>query len=48
MKRYYVEYKQGYEGENEVTSYLYVMAYNQQQIRDMFVEYELVTIDITE
>ena len=46
MQRYFVEYKQGYE--NEITSYLYVMAYSVQQIRDMFVEYELVALDITE
>ena len=47
MKRFYVEYKRC-GGENEVTSYLYVMAYNQEQIKDMFAEYELVAIDITE
>ena len=46
MKRYYVEFKDT--TQTNGTAYLYVKAYNEEQIRDMFDEYDIVAIDITE
>ena len=46
MKRYYVEWK--CEGSETFTTYMYVKAYSTKQIRDMFNEYDIVAIDITE
>lgn len=43
--RYYVEFtREGIAG----TDFLYIMAYSQQQIKDMFAEYNLVAIDQTD
>ena len=44
--RYYVEFAQG-QG-LPVGHYLYVYAYSEQQVRDMFDNYELVAIDQTD
>tara|TARA_Y100000356_G_C10996848_1_gene151268 strand:- start:50 stop:175 length:126 start_codon:yes stop_codon:yes gene_type:complete len=41
MKRYFVEFK-------ELTMGLYVMAYSEQHVRDIFKGYELTTIDQTD
>ena len=41
MKRYFVEFK-------ELSMGLYVMAYSEQHVRDMFPEYGLITIDQTD
>jgi hypothetical protein len=46
MKRYYVEWVCNVN--QNTTKFAYVKAYNQEQIKDMFDEYELVVIDITE
>ena len=46
MNRYYVEFKDT--TQTNGTAYLYVKAYNEKQIRDMFDEYDIVAIDITE
>tara|TARA_R100000654_G_scaffold7157_1_gene17887 strand:+ start:199 stop:339 length:141 start_codon:yes stop_codon:yes gene_type:complete len=46
MKRYYVEFKDT--TQTNGTAYVYVKAYNEEQIRDMFDEYDIVAIDITE
>tara|TARA_A100000171_G_C2060570_1_gene109746 strand:+ start:279 stop:419 length:141 start_codon:yes stop_codon:yes gene_type:complete len=46
MKRYYVEWICNVN--QDTTKFVYVKAYNQEQIKDMFDEYELVAIDITE
>ena len=46
MSRYYVEFKDP--KQTNGTAYLYVMAYSDEQIRDMFDEYDIVAIDITE
>ena len=52
MKRYYVEFKvdSWYKDTTQTnrTTYVYVKAYNEEQIRDMFDEYDIVAIDITE
>jgi len=42
MYRYYVEF-----GVEEV-KYLYVMAYSVQHVKDMFPDYNLITIDKTD
>ncbi len=44
MYRYYVEF----ESSVSFGGYLYVMAYSEQHIRDMFVEYNLVAVDQTD
>jgi hypothetical protein len=46
MSRYYVEFKDT--TQTNGTAYLYVKAYSVNQIRDMFDEYDIVAIDITE
>jgi len=46
MNRYYVEFKDT--TQTNGTAYLYVKAYNEEQIRDMFDEYDIVAIDITD
>ena len=52
MKRYYVEFKvdSWYKDKTQTngTTYVYVKAYNEEQIRHMFDEYDIVAIDITE
>ena len=43
MKRYYVEFaREGITG----TDFLYLTAHSKQQIKDMFVEYTLIKIDL--
>ena len=44
MFRYYVEFANG----SVKGSYLYVYAYSEQQVRDMFDDYELVCRDQTD
>ena len=44
--RYYIEYKEQYIDNQQ--RYLYVYAESEKQIREMFCEYEIVTIDCTE
>jgi len=41
MKRYFVEFK-------ELSIGLYVMAYNEQHVRDTFINYNIVAIDQTD
>ena len=41
MNRYYIEFK-------ELTIGMYVMAYSEQHIKDIFEGYELTTIDQTD
>jgi len=41
MNRYYVEFK-------ELSIGLYVMAYNEQHVRDIFLNYNIVAIDQTD
>lgn len=43
MKRYFVEFK-----ELSIVPALYVMAYSEQHVRDIFQGYELITIDQTD
>ena len=43
MNRYYVEFAPIYEGE----IYIYVYAYSEQHVRDIFDDYDLVAIDQT-
>ena len=42
MKRYYVEFNL------EEVKYLYVMAYSEQHVRDIFEDYNLVAVDQTD
>ena len=42
MNRYYVEFAY------EIGKYIYVYAYNEQHVRDIFDDYELVAIDQTD
>ena len=44
MIRYYVEFESVY----EIGKYIYVYAYSEQQVRDMFNDYELVAVDQTD
>ena len=44
MNRYYVEFATVY----EIGKYIYVYAYNEQHVRDIFNDYELVAIDQTD
>ena len=44
MFRYYVEFAPNISG----AKYMYVYAYSEQQVRDMFDDYELVCIDQTD
>ena len=46
MNRYYVEFC--FEQDDDEPLYLYVMAYSEQQIKDMFQGYEFTTIDQTD
>ena len=46
MKRYFVEYRDHYC--EDVPRWLYVRAYSQSQVFDIFSEYLIVTCDITE
>tara|TARA_R100001460_G_scaffold47859_2_gene85747 strand:+ start:533 stop:658 length:126 start_codon:yes stop_codon:yes gene_type:complete len=41
MKRYFVEFE-------ELSMGLYVMAYNEQQVSDIFLNYNIVAIDQTD
>ena len=47
MNRYYVEFGKQ-KGIFIADSYVYVYAYSEEQVRDMFDDYELVAIDQTE
>jgi hypothetical protein len=44
MNRYYVEFAPVY----EIGKYIYVYAYSEQHVRDMFDDYDLVAIDQTD
>ena len=44
MFRYYVEFASVY----EIGKYIYVYAYSEQHVRDMFDDYDLVAIDQTD
>tara|TARA_R100001224_G_scaffold76364_1_gene47215 strand:+ start:387 stop:518 length:132 start_codon:yes stop_codon:yes gene_type:complete len=43
MKRYFVEI-----GYHHTQISLYIMAYSEEQVRAMFAEYRVITVDITE
>ena len=47
MKRYFVEFKELSNG-LVISMGLYVMAYSEQHVRDIFQGYELTTIDQTD
>ena len=46
MNRYYVELK-GYQS-LEPNFYVYIRAYSERQIKEMFMEYVIVSIDLTD
>jgi hypothetical protein len=46
MNRYYVEFKDS--KQTNGTYYVYVRAYSVAQVRDIFDEYDIVAIDITD
>lgn len=46
MNRYYVELK-GYRA-IEPNFHIYIRAYSERQIREMFIEYVIVAIDLTD
>ena len=45
MNRYYVEIVNSLFSESSM--YLYVFAYSAEQVRDMFKEYQILSVDIT-
>ena len=44
MNRYYVEFAKTY----GIEPYIYVYAYSEEHVRDIFGDYELVAIDVTD
>lgn len=47
MKRFYIKYIDHNQG-HQFVSWLYIYAYSERQLRDMFVEYDIITIKDSE
>lgn len=48
MNRYYVEFAPSNVIVHQIGKYIYVYAYSEQHVRDMFDDYDLVAIDQTD